>query len=577
MWRNPFRSLRNPSLRLKMAAVLGVALLPLGVISVVQTYNFGMGARELSRTALLAATERAASQERSQMLEALEASQSLGLIVLDLLDDPDACSRMLANYVRRSPDKVLATFQSTTGRMICASQGLGLDLSDNSIFLRLSEEPRQIITIREAGAISQRPVIVATSPIYREGKLMGYMYISVPRGILSDTPEEDEALQEGFSLVLFDRRGMIIATETGDEKPENLLPADMQLASLTASRSFTFPARSSAGRLRHYAVVPLLAEDIFAISSWDPNMVPYDGQRGILVPLIFPMLMCIVCLIVAYISVDRMIIRPISAMRTAMAEFELGRRRFSPKLRANAPGEMQELAKGFLSLAETVAEDEEEREQALRDKNVLLREVYHRVKNNLQLIVSIMNMQIRNAATPREKRLLQQLQERVMGLSIVHKNLYQATSLASVRADNLLTEVVRQLVDAGAQRPQGLKMTMDFDQVTLYPDQAVPVALLITEAGTNALKHSGEQDARTEVSFSLKREDDNMVVITVRNTRTDDTPEAQGSGGLGTRLIEAFARQLDGELERGEENGIYTLRVRFRLEGPPENGNGTNF
>jgi hypothetical protein len=86
---------------------------------------------------------------------------------------------------------------------------------------------------------------------------------------------------------------------------------------------------------------------------------------------------------------------------------------------------------------------------------VLLREVHHRVKNNLQLIASIMNMQMRRAKSPETKALMKGLQERVMSLATVHKELYQTTGLADVRADELLGDLVRQIVGM-ASAPGGL-------------------------------------------------------------------------------------------------------------------------
>ncbi|MEO1407280.1 MAG: sensor histidine kinase, partial [Pseudomonadota bacterium] len=328
---------------------------------------------------------------------------------------------------------------------------------------------------------------------------------------------------------------------------------------------FSFQDEAQNGEDRVFALVPIIDGDVYALSSWKPGATFANDGLRVFIPIIFPLLMCAVSLLVAYFSISQLVIRPVNQLRREMSRFAAGERAEMELRMDQAPGEMRELAAAFDSLAKTIAADEVERAQALEDKTVLLREVYHRVKNNLQLIVSIMNMQIRNAHTPREKRLLQQLQERVMSLSIVHKNLYKVSALSSVRADELLDEIVNQLVGMGAQRPEGFRVLTEFDPITLYPDQAVPLSLLVTEAGTNAMKYTGRQDGTTWVKFSLHRDPDGMVDVEIANSKGVLLEKPDGSG-LGTRLIGAFVNQLGGEQDVEESDDLYTLRVRFPLQ-----------
>ena len=120
-------------------------------------------------------------------------------------------------------------------------------------------------------------------------------------------------------------------------------------------------------------------------------------------------------------------------------------------------------------ISEDVATHEAEMAAALDTQRKLTREVHHRVKNNLQLISSIMNIQIRSAKSGEAKALLKALQERMMSLATVHRELYQTSGLADVRARELLPDIVRQImaISAGPEKP--FDVDIDIDDLRLIP------------------------------------------------------------------------------------------------------------
>jgi two-component sensor histidine kinase len=221
-------------------------------------------------------------------------------------------------------------------------------------------------------------------------------------------------------------------------------------------------------------------------------------------------------------------------------------------------------------MTESVTRGEARLEDSAHQKEVLLREVHHRVKNNLQLISSIMNIQMRRAQSEEAKTLLRGLQDRVISLATIHRELYQTSGLADVRADEMFPDIVRQIihVSTGAGQPVGLDS--DFDDLRLVPDQAVPLSLLLAEALTNALKHSAAapQD-QSRIRVRLKRLGGSQAVLEVTNRSTGpaaDLPHADlRSGGVGSQLIAAFASQLGGQLDIGNADGEYNLRLIFTV------------
>jgi len=104
----------------------------------------------------------------------------------------------------------------------------------------------------------------------------------------------------------------------------------------------------------------------------------------------------------------------------------------------NAPGEIEELTGAYMAMTESVIRSEAELKDLVRQKEVLLRAAHHRVKNNFQLISSIMNIQLRSARSGEARDLLKNLQERIMSPATVHRGLYQTSRLADVRASELI-------------------------------------------------------------------------------------------------------------------------------------------
>ena len=152
------------------------------------------------------------------------------------------------------------------------------------------------------------------------------------------------------------------------------------------------------------------------------------------------------------------------------------------------------MSETFRNMARIVIRDAAAREEAVAEKTVLLKEVHHRVKNNLQLIASIINMQSRVIDDTDAKRVLRSVQDRVASLATIYKNLYQAEHLESVEADRLIRDIIGQMSTASVVNDQSIQVDTQLEPLVLLPDQAVPLTLLTTEAFTNALKYAGASD-----------------------------------------------------------------------------------
>jgi two-component sensor histidine kinase len=157
---------------------------------------------------------------------------------------------------------------------------------------------------------------------------------------------------------------------------------------------------------------------------------------------------------------------------------------------------------------------------------------------------------------------LQRLQDRILSLATVHKSLYQDNEMTRVDGSILLREIVSRSLAVGMEPNSGIKVIEDYDAILIGPDDAAPLSLLASEAVTNALKYvPNRSNGPATIEVRLKYTDAEAAQLMVVNTSGGVPPE-EGTG-LGFRLIQAFARQLNGTLDVVDEGGLYRLTLDF--------------
>lgn len=319
---------------------------------------------------------------------------------------------------------------------------------------------------------------------------------------------------------------------------------------------------------RLYALVPVVNGELFALSTW-PLGTEMRGGFYLSNPVLFPALMWLASLAVAWFAVSLFVTRHVVRLRQAMQGFAVDRRTTIKDEFLHAPGELRDVAETFIGMTDTILHDEAQIEDALRQKDILLREVHHRVKNNLQLIASIMSLQMRQTRSKEVKQMMQGLHDRVNSLATIHRNLYQTSGQADISMDEHLDTIVRQVVRMATARDASINLKTDFAKIRLNPDQAVPLSLFVTEAMTNALKYIGSADGKApilRVTFSVT--DSEVAEVTVENSVSPDSakPGAETSSGLGSELMEAFAEQLEGSFSASATSDQFTTLLTFPIE-----------
>jgi PAS domain S-box-containing protein len=233
----------------------------------------------------------------------------------------------------------------------------------------------------------------------------------------------------------------------------------------------------------------------------------------------------------------------------------------------NAAGEVYRVA----GIADDVTERKQALEQltnSLQEKEVLLKEIHHRVKNNMQVITSLLSLQSRTIKDEQAFSVFQDSQNRVKSMALIHETLYQSKDLSRINFAEYLEKLVAHISRSYRLRPEAVKITSSVDHVSLPIDMAVPCGLIINELASNSLKYAFPADLRGAVNITFRRAEAEYL-LSVSDTGVglpaDFDPEKGKS--LGMKLVRMLTGQLGGELKYS--NGVGTT---FEIRFPEEKG-----
>jgi two-component system, sensor histidine kinase PdtaS len=203
-------------------------------------------------------------------------------------------------------------------------------------------------------------------------------------------------------------------------------------------------------------------------------------------------------------------------------------------------------------------------------QNVLFREVHHRIKNNLQILNSLVMMISGRFPDALVKAALQQLEDRISAISLVHELLYRTSDAATVDLGKYVQAVAASVWASSGAAEKGIALAVESRPCPASMDTAVSLGLLLTEVVTNAIKHAFPQGQTGNVRVSLGRQDDRWRLI-VRDDGVGSVPEAQPKSGIGWGLVRSLASQLHGEITVRSENGT-EVALSIPVESPERVG-----
>ena len=221
---------------------------------------------------------------------------------------------------------------------------------------------------------------------------------------------------------------------------------------------------------------------------------------------------------------------------------------------------------GLVSVASDISErkkQEEEIRSSLKEKEVMLAEIHHRVKNNLAVISGLLQLQTYSANNDEVEKALSDSQMRVQSIALVHEMLYESESLAYIKYDKYINDLL-QAITSMHMNGKKIKLISEVEPISLSINQAIPCSLLINELIVNSFKHAFNKQEEGEIKVSMIQNGDEISMIISDTGSGFDIAKFDGSDSLGATLIKTLSGQLGGEfeiLESSESSGsIFKLK-----------------
>jgi two-component sensor histidine kinase len=207
-----------------------------------------------------------------------------------------------------------------------------------------------------------------------------------------------------------------------------------------------------------------------------------------------------------------------------------------------------------------------EKDELLEEKEFLLKEINHRIKNNLQLVMSLLNSQLTFLTNEEAIAAIQDSQHRIQSISLIHQRLYQSGSIEFVDLESYISELIHNL-EQNFNINHHIKFNFDIESIKLHSSHAVPVALILNEAVTNCIKHAFSAGEPGQIWISIKLTEEKLIVMNIKDDgkglpKDFDINERNS---LGISLMQGLTKQLGGSFAMNGNRGVEII-ITFPLK-----------
>jgi PAS domain S-box-containing protein len=202
---------------------------------------------------------------------------------------------------------------------------------------------------------------------------------------------------------------------------------------------------------------------------------------------------------------------------------------------------------------------------SLKEKETLLKEIHHRVKNNLQIISSLLKLQSNFVHDKKDKSILIDSQNRIKTMALIHQSLYKSDSLSKIDFNEYLKNLTANLIQINREKAHSLKLHLDAENIFFNIETAIPCGLLINELFTNCVKHAFPNGESGYIKISMTEEEENNYTLTIKDNgiglpagfNIEEAPT------MGAQLISTLIQQIDGNLNILNHDGS-TFVIKFK-------------
>jgi two-component sensor histidine kinase len=262
-----------------------------------------------------------------------------------------------------------------------------------------------------------------------------------------------------------------------------------------------------------------------------------------------------------YISLMIMVVLAAGSWFLASAKFK---RDVSARNLAKLADELNQANRELVAEVKERKSTEDKLKSLLEEKELLMKEVHHRVKNNMTVIYSLLNLQADKVEDGQYKEMFNDSMNRIKTMSSIHEKLYRSEDLSRIVFSDYISDLADRMYESYGLSPQTVKLKKDIDRIILGIDAATPCGLIVGELLSNALKYAFPEGRQGEIRVSLCEHDDEVELTVSDNGKgIPEGVDFRNTGTLGLNLVNALVRQLQGKIKLYRENGA-GFQITFR-------------
>lgn len=543
--------MRPVTLRNGLVLIVIAALLPIGTLSIVQalsTLNYSrtlIGNRLVTSALATAARERDPLVISKQVLLQLSKDQSVR-------SGKSGCGAALNAGLGNIAAFHNIARSDAMGRVQCSVLPFDptISFAKEAWWQRGIKAQGFTMSAPVYGQISKRRILVGMQPIRTEdGANDGAVTIAIDASWLERSMDASE-LDADAAVAIVDKQGAVVLTSEKRQLPKfNVALGNAKVADASALDGVAWM----------YAVAPLYDQDLFVVYAEPTEHLMAIAVKQVRISLLLPIAAILIACLAIWFGTTRLVLRWLESLRTLASQFAKGDFAGNAEKYKRAPRELGLLSADLHSMARAIETRDHELQAALDAKTALTHDIHHRVKNNLQIVSSLLNLQAGKISDPAAREALNQTRARIGGLAQIHRLLYEEShdsDHGNVNIASLLNALCVQL-RALHRGQSNIQLVCEAASQTVPINNAVPLTLLAVEAVTNAFRHGFPSGRNGKIILQF-------VVIDGKATLSvsDDGngfDNTQKTASMGGQLMEAFAQQLGGVLSVNSTPGNGTV------------------
>ena len=545
----------SSSLRRRLVATLAIALTPVLLLGAASAYMDAREALKIRSNELLLIAG-ASVDGVDQAID--EAELLLGLFKEEV--GSRNCSEVYNKLLPSMPALASIIRYDADGVALCASnREAGFPMSDMDWNRKLQHEVPTLRTEAFFGQATEDWVFAIFSRVNKaDGSFDGSVALGLRSRSLASFASAS-VLSDDVEVAIADGDGRVFGSTHFSQIDQKWVA---EAAETRTAKMFVLRRKDAAPM--DVVIRPVGPANVFAVISrespgfWSEFTLQPVSSFGL------PLLAFSIALLAVWLAIDSLVLRWLSRLIRIARVYGAGRYAFrAGDAMSSAPAEISELADAMEDMAADIDQRDSDLKSAIRVRDAAVKEIHHRVKNNLQIVTSFLNLQGRQLQDPEARQAIAAARHRIDALAIVHQTLYQHERLELVSMQPFLEGLINHLAEALGTDTRNIGISQSYDDLERVADDAIPFALFLVEAVTNATKYAFNENEGGMISITLEEDNAGGITLKVMDDGVGFEPGGGARVGLGSKLMKAFSRQLHAELKIDSAPGEGTCITLF--------------